>query len=110
MEKWSEYRDNYINFLNGDSKSILKKLDIGRIHFAFLDGAHHFEDLMRELKFVERNQESGDIIICDDYTIKQFPEICKAVDTFLKTDKYEHQIFFGKDGVRERGYVYMKRK
>jgi hypothetical protein len=110
LEKWSEYRDNYINFLKGDSKSILKKLDIGRIHFAFLDGAHKYDDLMRELNFVESNQESGDIIICDDYTINQFPEICKAVDTFLRTDKYEHQIFFGKDGVKERGYVYMKRK
>lgn len=110
LEKWSEYRDNYINFIKGDSKTILKNLDIGRIHFAFLDGAHKYNELMRELNYVERYQKSGDIIICDDYTIEQFPDICKAIDTFLKTDKYEYKIFYGDDGKKRRGYVYMKRK
>ena len=110
LQKWSDFRDNYINFITGDSKQILKTLNIGRIHFAFLDGAHYYNELTDELNYVEKNQLSGDIIICDDYTLNQFPEICQAIDNFLKSGKYEYQIFYGDDGTKKRGYVYMKKK
>ena len=110
LERWADIRDKYINFIKGNSNAVLRRLKIGRIHFAFLDGAHHYKELSKELKFVEDNQESGDIIICDDYTAKQFPEICKAIDTFLEKNTYEHKIFYGDDGTKKRGYVYMKKK
>lgn len=110
LNRWSDLRDNYINFITGDSKKILKNLNIGRIHFAFLDGAHYYEELTDELNYVEINQKSGDIIICDDYTITQFPEICKAINNFLNSNKYEYKIFYGNDGTKKRGYVYMIKK
>lgn len=88
---------------------ILKTLDIGRIHFAFLDGAHYYKELTYELNYVEKNQQLGDIIICDDYTITQFPEICKAIDNFLSNNKYESKFFYGDDGTKKRGYVFMKK-
>ena len=109
LNRWSDLRDNYINFITGYSNTILQKLNIGRIHFAFLDGAHKYNELTNELDFVERNQESGDIIICDDYTKKQFPEICKAIDKFLNNKKYIYKFFYGNDGVKKRGYVFMKK-
>ena len=65
---------------------------------------------IKMLNYVEKNQLSGDIIICDDYTLNQFPEICQAIDNFLKSGKYEYQIFYGDDGTKKRGYVYMKKK
>ena len=64
-------------------------------------------DIVKELKFVSKRQLSGDIIICDDYTITQFPEICKAIDEFLSIGEYKSKIFYGNDGNKERGYVYM---
>ena len=70
---------------------------IDRIHFAFLDGAHFYKDLKNELEFTESKQQSGDIIVCDDYTKTQFPEICKAIDEFLLKNKYESKIFYGND-------------
>lgn len=110
LKRWSELRDNYINFITGDSKKILKNLNIGRINFAFLDGAHYYQELTDELNYVEINQKSGDIIICDDYTITQFPEICQAIDNFLKLQKYNYKIFYGNDDTKKRGYVYMIKK
>jgi len=109
LDRWADLRDNYCDFLTGDSNSIISNLNLDRIHFAFLDGAHFYKDLINELNFVEKKQIKGDIIVCDDYTINQFPEICKAIDEFLKRGLYNHTIYFGEDGVKKRGYVYMKR-
>ena len=38
---------------------------------------------------------------------RQFPEICKAIDEFLSIGEYKSKIFYGNDGIKERGYVYM---
>ena len=110
LDKWSDLRDNYCNFLTGNSKRLIGELNYGRIHFAFLDGAHFYEDLKNELNFVERQQVKGDVIVCDDYTIKQYPEICKAIDEFLARGLYDHKVYYGEDGVKRRGYVYMVRR
>ena len=110
QEKWSDLRDSYINSIKGDSNIILKHFNISRIHFAFLDGAHHYKHLIQELEFVEKRQIKDDVIVCDDYTLKQFPEICKAIDYFLSKYNYNSKIFYGDDGTKKRGYVYMIKK
>lgn len=109
VEEWKNLVDKYINFINGDSNKKLIELDnkIDRIHFAFLDGAHYYKDLKNELEFTESKQQKGDIIVCDDYTKTQYPEICKAVDDFLEKGTYKNKIFYGDDGTKKRGYVYM---
>lgn len=111
VQEWQHLVDEYIIFEKGDSNAKLLELGtkLSRVHFAFLDGAHYYNDLSNELKFVEKRQKIGDIIVCDDYTISQYPEICKAIDDFLLNGKYENKIFFGDDGVKKRGYVYMRK-
>ena len=112
VEEWCDLVDKYINFVNGDSNEKIIALDkkIDRIHFAFLDGAHYYKDLKNELEFTESKQQVGDIIVCDDYTKAQFPEICKAIDEFLNKYNYESKIFYGNDRTKKRGYVYMIKK
>ena len=110
LEKWSCLRDNYINFLEGYSKDVLINLNLKRINFAFLDGGHTYDELTFELDYVKKYQISGDVIICDDYTLEQFPELFNAINDFLKNNIYEHKIFYGDDGTKKRGYVYMKKK
>lgn len=111
IEEWKSISDKYINFLKGDSKEIMKNLDnsLDRINFAFLDGSHLYKDLKKELEFVENKQKPGDVIICDDYTITQYPELCRAINEFIDKGKYSHKIFYGNDGVKKRGYVYLKK-
>ena len=112
VDEWKDLAEKYIKFNKGNSKNIIKQLDkeIDRINFAFLDGAHTYIDIKRELEFTERKQKMGDIIICDDYTSSQYPEICKGIDEFLLNNKYEYKIFYGNDGTKKRGYVYMRKK
>lgn len=112
VEEWKSLVNKYIIFEKGDSKQKIIELQssLSRIHFAFLDGAHYYNDLKYELEFVESKQNVGDVIVCDDYTKSQYPEICQAIDEFVGKGKYEYKIFYGNDGTKSRGYVYMIKK
>jgi cephalosporin hydroxylase len=112
VEEWKDLVNKYITFIKGDSNIKIQELNkkLERIHFAFLDGAHYYKNLKNELEFVEKKQQVGDVIICDDYTKTQFPEICKAIDEFLGKNNYNYKIFYGYDGNKKRGYVYMNKK
>ena len=109
LKPWEKFM-KYIDFKCGDSNDILNNLKLDRIHFAFLDGHHEYNYVKYELEFVCKYQCSGDVIVCDDYTKNKFPGICKAIDEFLNNGLYESKIFYGTDGVIQRGYVYMKKK
>jgi len=108
-EKWKDVSNKFIKFHTGDSLKLLNSFELDRIHFAFLDGSHLYKDIAFELEWVKKRQQSGDVIICDDYTLSQYPEICKAVNNFLDEKLYYSKIFYGNDGTKKRGYVYMKK-
>ena len=63
-----------------------------RINFAFLDGAHSYEDVLFEFNIIEKHQEQGDVIVFDDYNEKLFPGIVKAVDKI--SEKFEEIFAF----------------
>tara|TARA_B100001250_G_scaffold195503_1_gene167946 strand:+ start:3002 stop:3865 length:864 start_codon:yes stop_codon:yes gene_type:complete len=112
VEEWKPLVDKYINFVVGNTKITLPSLNekLNRIHFAFLDGSHHYKDIKYELDYVAQKQQQGDIIVCDDYTRSQFPGIYNAVNEFLEKGLYDSKKFFGSDGRKHRGYVYMIKK
>ena len=78
-------------------------------HFAFIDGAHDYNNVKYELNFIKNKQTSGDIIICDDYTLNQYPDIIRAVNEFIDEKIYNYKIFYANDGNKNRGYVYLKK-
>ena len=75
---YSLYLKN-INFVCGTSVDTLNKLDIDRIHFAFLDGSHDYEDVKFEFEFVNKKNRIGDNNF-DDYTPKIFDGIVKLTN------------------------------
>jgi hypothetical protein len=107
--KFKNLREKYIHMKECDSRVYVKEDpdNIKRINFAFLDGVHYYVMLKDELLFVEKRQIIGDVIIIDDYTKSQYPEIVKAVDEFIESEKYYCKIFYGNDGTKKRGYVYL---
>jgi hypothetical protein len=80
LEPWQDLVSRFIVFLWGDSISILPSLSADRIHFAFIDGAHSYDDVMFEFKHVAAKQKSGDLIVFDDVNKTQFPGIFRAVE------------------------------
>lgn len=95
------------NFVCGTSVDTLNKLDINRIHFAFLDGSHDYEDVKFEFEFVNKKNKSGDIIILDDYTPKIFDGIVKLTNEIKEKNAYEVNIINNNE---KRGYVILKKK
>ncbi len=86
---WQDLVDKYILFHQGYSRVELSKVQLDRVHFAFLDGAHGYKDVMSEFYQIKDKQESGDIIIYDDYNKVQFPGLVKAVDEICLNYAYE---------------------
>lgn len=99
---------NYNNFLNrvifiqGDTKLQIKKFGSNRVNFAFLDGGHAYKDVMNDFESINGRQETGDIIIFDDYTPNMFPGVVSAVDEICSKYNYTKQIVMAH---QSRGYV-----
>ena len=102
MAPWKDTIEARIMFLEGDSRLTLNRLKMGRIHFAFLDGAHSYQDVMAEINLIHRWQEAGDVIVFDDYNIVSYPGLVKAVKEACKAYNYSINIIRSN---RDRDYV-----
>jgi len=106
LSDYSNYLKN-INFINGISRNILMKLNLKRIHFAFLDGSHEYQDVKLEFEFVDKRNKAGDYIILDDYTPGKFDGVVKLADEIRLKKKYNLDFL---DSNKNRGCVVLKKK
>lgn len=88
---WKYLMDKYIIFLCGESQKVLKKLNLERINFAFLDGSHTYYDLKCEFEFTAKRQYKSDIIVIDDYD-DQYKGLRKAADRCCKFYNYSKKM------------------
>ena len=87
LKEWVLYTKN-INFLNGRTHKVIKKINFDRINFAFLDAAHNFRSLKDEFDFVSKKQLKGDLILFDDVTKNEFDEVFNFVKTIEEKKNY----------------------
>jgi hypothetical protein len=106
LAPWADLVEDHVAFVRGDVDVVLEQLGLARIHFAFLDAEHTYEAVRRELAFVAEHQRAGDVIVCDDYTPSEFPEIVRAVDELAATGTYELERFASSG---DRGYAYLRK-
>lgn len=107
LSDWSDLLDRYIIFFQGYSRHIFPKIALSRIHFAFLDGAHTYKDVLYEFNFISKRQKKGDIVVFDDYNVKDFPGVVNAVKNIARRNDYD--IFFIKNENIQRDYVIAKK-
>lgn len=67
------------NIFKGYSKDVLKKIDLEKINFVFLDGGHSYETVREDLNILINNLKENSIILCDDYNIDHYG-VKRAVD------------------------------
>ena len=96
----------HICFLEGKSEDVLKRLELSRINFAFLDGGHDYRDVQYEVSYVRSRQKKGDIIFFDDYQESYFPGIVKAVKELDAEGSYRTNIIVAN---QQRGYAMAKK-
>ena len=75
-----------ISLLKGNSNSILKKIDMSKIDFVFLDGGHDYHTVKSDLNLCREVIINGGTVLCDDYDLSYAPGVKKAIDEFSSDD------------------------
>jgi len=73
---------NNISLIKGNSNTILKRIDMSKIDFVFLDGGHDYQTVKSDLNFCKEVIINGGTVLCDDYDLSYAPGVKKAIDEF----------------------------
>jgi len=102
LHHWADLVERYVKFIRGNSSIDLKRIAVPRIHFAFLDGDHHYKSVATEFEIVASKQLPGDVIVCDDYSKEQYPGLVRAVDEGCQKYSYAKHLL---EASPERRYL-----
>ena len=87
-----KFKDN-VNLIEGNSNLILKKIDMSKIDYVFLDGGHAYETVKNDLECCLEVINSNGTVLCDDYNLgAQAPEVKQAIDEFVAKYNFRCEI------------------
>ena len=81
-----------IHLIKGNSNLLLKKIDMSKIDYVFLDGGHAYETVKIDLQYSKPVLENNGTILCDDYDLSYAPGVKQAIDEFIKDNNYKSDI------------------
>tara|TARA_B100000575_G_C23072024_1_gene617514 strand:+ start:607 stop:1233 length:627 start_codon:yes stop_codon:yes gene_type:complete len=81
-----------VHLIKGNSNKILKKIDMSKIDYVFLDGGHEYSTVKNDLENCIDVINKGGTVLCDDYSLVTTPDVKKAVDEFIKINQYNIEI------------------
>ena len=84
--------ENNVHLIKGNSNQILKKIDMSKIDFVFLDGGHEYNTVMNDLNCCSEVIQNNGTVLCDDYDLSHAPGVKKAIDEFTAQNKYKCSI------------------
>jgi hypothetical protein len=73
---------NNVSLIKGNSNVILKKIDMSKIDYVFLDGGHDYQTVKNDLNCSREVILNGGTVLCDDYNLSYAPGVKKAIDEF----------------------------
>ena len=76
-----KFKDN-ISLIKGNSNKLLKKIDMSKVDYVFLDGGHDYLTVKNDLNCCKEVVLNSGIILCDDYNLSYAPGVKKAIDEF----------------------------
>ena len=83
---------NNVNLIKGNSNLVLKKIDMSKVNYVFLDGGHAYETVKNDLECCLEVSKSNGTILCDDYNFGHLPDVKNAIDEFVKKNNLNCQI------------------
>ncbi len=84
---------NQVYLIKGNSKELLKKIDMSKIDFVFLDGGHEYNTVLNDLYSCVDVIKFNGSILCDDYNLGHAPGVKKAIDEFVQANNFNCKIF-----------------
>ena len=81
-----------IHLIQGNSNKVLKKIDMSKIDYVFLDGGHEYNTVKNDLDNCIQVIEKGGTVLCDDYNLGSAPGVKKAIDEFVKKNELNVEI------------------
>ena len=81
-----------VHLIKGNSNKILKKINMSKIDYVFLDGGHEYNTVRNDLENCIDVINKGGTVLCDDYSLVTTPDVKKAVDEFIKENQYNVEI------------------
>ena len=105
LNNWNNYIHR-IKFYTGNSIKVLKKINLDRVNFAFLDGSHNKTKVEIEFNWVKERQLKNDIIVFDDYDPHNFKGIYEFINNLEKENNYKITKIFSE---MNRGYAIAKK-
>ena len=84
--------ENNIHLIKGNSNKVLKKIDMSKIDYVFLDGGHDYQTVKNDLNNCDEVIKNNGTILCDDYNLSYAPGVKKAIDEFVKNNNYNCKI------------------
>ena len=86
-----KFKDN-VHLIKGNSNLILKKIDMGKIDFVFVDGGHDYNTVMNDLNHCKEVINLNGTVLCDDYNLSYAPGVKRAIDEFVKNNNFKCEI------------------
>ena len=83
-----------IHLIKGNSNHLLKKIDMSKIDYVFLDGGHAYETVKNDLHYSKPVLDHNGTILCDDYNLGQAPGVRIAIDEFVTNNNLKLEIIF----------------
>ena len=78
---------NNIHLIKGNSNKVLKKIDLSKIDYVFLDGGHEYNTVLNDLNCCIEVINNNGTVLCDDYDLQQAPGVKKAIDDFVEKNR-----------------------
>jgi len=83
---------NQVHLIKGNSNQVLKKMDMSKIDYVFLDGGHEYNTVVNDLNSCIDVLKFNGSILCDDYNLGSAPGVKKAIDEFVKNNNFKCKI------------------
>ena len=81
-----------VHLIKGNSNQILKKMEMSKIDYVFLDGGHDYETVKNDLNNCIEVVNNFGTVLCDDYDLSYAPGVKKAIDEFVKINNFKCEI------------------
>jgi len=94
-----KFKEN-IHLIKGNSNTVLKKIDMSKIDYVFLDGGHDYETVKNDLNYCSEVIDNNGTILCDDYNLSYAPGVKKAIDEFIEVKNFSFEILHNSRFVR----------